>query len=126
MTTSAGCSHACPGRCHAGPCPPCEVNLKLKCHCGINNLYLKCFQFTASSEDEKAASLSCTDQCPKVRCVDEEKFLPPFAIKSFPSISLLFFGTLNKFSEVCSMYSSNRKLQCRKEISKNRNECSNA
>jgi hypothetical protein len=42
------------------------VNLKLKCHCGINNLYLRCHQFTNSSPEEKAASLSCTDQCPKV------------------------------------------------------------
>lgn len=61
-----GCSHACPNRCHPGSCPPCEVNLKLKCHCGINNLYLKCFQFTTSSQEERTASLSCTDQCPKV------------------------------------------------------------
>lgn len=61
-----GCTHACPGRCHPGPCPSCEVNLKLKCHCGISNLYIKCFQFTSSSQEEKSASLSCTDQCPKV------------------------------------------------------------
>ena len=71
MDIGAGCAHACPGRCHPGPCSPCEVNLKLKCHCGINNLYLRCFQFTASTSQQKAASLSCTDQCPKVAAAEQ-------------------------------------------------------
>ena len=36
-----GCKHSCPLPCHPPPCPPCLTNVKIKCHCGLTNLFLK-------------------------------------------------------------------------------------
>jgi len=61
-----GCSHPCNLGCHPGECKPCEVNLKLKCHCGLNNIFLKCGSLIGISEEERNTLLSCKDQCPKL------------------------------------------------------------
>ena len=62
----AGCSHPCNQGCHPGPCNPCPVNLKLKCHCGIGNLFIKCSEFCGCGEKDKHDLLCCKDQCPKL------------------------------------------------------------
>lgn len=62
----AGCQHTCNEGCHQGECKPCQVNLKLKCHCGINNLFIKCSEFCSTNEVEREQRLSCQDQCPKL------------------------------------------------------------
>jgi len=61
-----GCQHACSQGCHPGECSPCTVNLKLKCHCGINNQFVRCAEYTSLTPPDLAAVLSCQDQCPKL------------------------------------------------------------
>jgi len=61
-----GCSHPCPLPCHLPPCPPCSINIKIKCHCGLTNLYRKCGEFLAASNSEKEEMMCCQDQCPKL------------------------------------------------------------
>ena len=36
-----GCQHPCNQGCHTGECSPCAINLKLSCHCGLNNMFIK-------------------------------------------------------------------------------------
>ncbi|XP_011560522.3 NF-X1-type zinc finger protein NFXL1 [Plutella xylostella] len=56
------CVHKCPrSSCHPGDCPPCVVAKRLPCHCGLNELYMKCNEFIVASEEQ----LSCKQQCPR-------------------------------------------------------------
>lgn len=70
-----GCSHACPRVCHPAPCPSCKQIVRISCHCGINNLYKRCFELTNATAEERDELLKCGNQCPKIyscghRCVD--------------------------------------------------------
>ncbi|GLV33994.1 uncharacterized protein CBL_11123 [Carabus blaptoides fortunei] len=60
-----GCVHDCPEPCHTGTCPLCKQMIRMKCHCGLNQLYIRCAEWTAP---EAGAELlqSCKNQCPKL------------------------------------------------------------
>ena len=62
----AGCSHPCNKGCHSGPCSSCEVNLSMKCNCGLLLMYIKCGILTTASDTERAEITCCKDQCPKL------------------------------------------------------------
>ena len=62
-----GCIHPCSiMMCHPGDCPECVVIVKMKCHCGLANIFAKCGEYLASSKDELEVLLCCKDQCPKL------------------------------------------------------------
>jgi len=61
-----GCQHPCNQGCHTGQCSPCAINLKLSCHCGLNNMFVKCSDMSKSTVEEKEQLLCCKDQCPKL------------------------------------------------------------
>lgn len=61
-----GCPHPCPLPCHPPPCQPCTTNIKMKCHCGLTNLFKKCGEFLAANKQEKEDMTCCQDQCPKL------------------------------------------------------------
>lgn len=58
-----GCQHTCPKPCHPGPCPLCKQNLRVKCHCGLAQLYVSCNDYL--NKDKWEEILSCKNQCPK-------------------------------------------------------------
>ncbi|KAK6628816.1 hypothetical protein RUM43_002632 [Polyplax serrata] len=64
-TRPEGCTHPCSKPCHPGPCPPCNLNLKMKCHCGICVLFVYCDQMTNGDEKFRETVLSCGNKCPK-------------------------------------------------------------
>ena len=67
-----GCNHPCQRPCHMGSCEPCTQNMKITCHCGLSQLYVKCGEWNAGKEvndpevkAKKDALASCQNQCPK-------------------------------------------------------------
>ncbi|XP_075230227.1 NF-X1-type zinc finger protein NFXL1 [Lycorma delicatula] len=60
-----GCTHKCPHACHLAPCPPCMTMLRLRCHCSLNQLFVRCGEFNSASTDKQIEMLSCNNQCPK-------------------------------------------------------------
>ena len=61
-----GCSHPCTiGKCHPGQCPDCVTNIKMKCHCGLANIFVKCFEYLSSDKEQREILLCCKDQCPQ-------------------------------------------------------------
>lgn len=59
------CPHRCPRPCHPDPCPPCTMNVKLKCHCGIATLYRRCDELLKATKEEREKMISCGNECPK-------------------------------------------------------------
>lgn len=56
------CTHKCAKRsCHPGPCPPCEILERVRCHCGITELYIRCRELSSATEE----MFCCNQQCPK-------------------------------------------------------------
>lgn len=71
-----GCSHTCGKPCHRGKCSFCKQLVKVKCHCGLNNLYIECHTLNSAATDEKEALCSCKNHCNKSiscshRCMKE-------------------------------------------------------
>ncbi|XP_073975324.1 NF-X1-type zinc finger protein NFXL1 [Rhodnius prolixus] len=69
------CTHPCPLTCHPPPCPPCTTTIKMRCHCFINSVYIKCSEWTSGDDAFKEQVLSCGNQCPKMyscghRCIN--------------------------------------------------------
>ncbi|KAF9487195.1 hypothetical protein BDN71DRAFT_1458737 [Pleurotus eryngii] len=69
------CTHPCPLLCHPGPCPPCQVTIHMRCHCGKDEKTFKCRQLAKAAEatdvrccEQKCAkSLNCgKHQCPRI------------------------------------------------------------
>lgn len=60
-----GCSHSCLKPCHPGPCDPCGQMIRIRCNCGITQLYVKCGEWTSADEAAKRQMSCCNDQCPK-------------------------------------------------------------
>nr|XP_045609322.1 NF-X1-type zinc finger protein NFXL1-like [Procambarus clarkii] len=60
-----GCNHECGKACHPGDCASCEKLLKIKCHCGLNQLYLKCHIWNTAPQ-KKQEMQSCKNQCNKL------------------------------------------------------------
>lgn len=60
-----GCTHRCPRPCHPAPCEPCRSLMKLRCHCGLNQLFVRCVEWTTASTETKDSLQSCGNQCPK-------------------------------------------------------------
>ncbi|KAG7160847.1 NF-X1-type zinc finger protein NFXL1-like [Homarus americanus] len=60
-----GCNHECGKPCHPGECKECEKHLKIKCHCGLSQLYVKCHLWN-SATDGKEKMRSCKNQCNKL------------------------------------------------------------
>ncbi|XP_014355162.2 NF-X1-type zinc finger protein NFXL1 [Papilio machaon] len=57
------CTHKCAiGHCHPGPCPPCDIMERIRCHCGVTDLYFRCKKLSTCTED----MLCCGQQCPKM------------------------------------------------------------
>ena len=61
-----GCPHPYPLPCQPPPCQPYTTNIKMKCHCGLTNLFRKCGEFLAATKQEKEGITCCQDQCPKL------------------------------------------------------------
>jgi len=62
-----GCTHPCPRACHPGPCEPCSQTIRIRCHCGLSQLYVKCGEWTAAAGTDSEEELGCCkDQCPKI------------------------------------------------------------
>lgn len=59
-----GCQHSCDRGCHSELCPPCKRLLRLKCHCALNQLYVRCSEWTKPEADTEMMQ-SCRNQCPK-------------------------------------------------------------
>ncbi|XP_044731524.1 NF-X1-type zinc finger protein NFXL1 [Chrysoperla carnea] len=58
-----GCIHPCPKPCHADDCAPCKQMLRPKCHCGLTQVYVRCYDLL---DPEKVDILkSCGNRCPK-------------------------------------------------------------
>ena len=60
-----GCSHPCPRPCHPGDCEPCGQMIRIWCHCGLIQLYVKCGEWTNAEDEEKQRLACCQNQCPK-------------------------------------------------------------
>lgn len=58
-----GCKHPCPKPCHPENCPPCKNLVKVKCHCGLNQLYIECSKWIC--DDQKEELQCCGNQCPQ-------------------------------------------------------------
>ncbi|XP_059473634.1 NF-X1-type zinc finger protein NFXL1 [Neocloeon triangulifer] len=69
LSRPKGCSHPCLLPCHPAPCKPCQQSIKLKCHCGLNQLLRPCHQWTKveneGNKEELEKLLNCGNQCPK-------------------------------------------------------------
>jgi transcriptional repressor NF-X1 len=49
-TSPSSCSHPCLSKCHAGPCPPCLVQIMVFCRCGQTSRYIPCSVHHSSFE----------------------------------------------------------------------------
>lgn len=58
-----GCKHPCPKPCHPGNCLPCKNMVRIKCHCGLNQLYVTCNEWICNNKKEELQC--CGNQCPK-------------------------------------------------------------
>ncbi|XP_017781549.1 PREDICTED: NF-X1-type zinc finger protein NFXL1 [Nicrophorus vespilloides] len=56
-----GCTHQCPKPCHPGSCPPCQLMVRIKCHCNLSQPYVSCKDWTTGDRD---ALQSCGNRCP--------------------------------------------------------------
>jgi NF-X1-type zinc finger protein NFXL1 len=69
LSRPEGCNHPCLLPCHPSPCKPCPQGIKLKCHCGLNQLHPPCHQWTMVNsqgiKEEIEKLLSCGNQCAK-------------------------------------------------------------
>ena len=61
-----GCIHACLRPCHPGDCDPCIQMMRIRCNCGMTQLYVKCGEWITADEKTKVAMACCQDQCPKI------------------------------------------------------------
>lgn len=61
----AGCHHPCTKSCHPEECAPCSQYIKMKCHCGLNPVFVPCHQWTCGSEGDRTALQSCKNRCCK-------------------------------------------------------------
>ncbi|KAM7290375.1 NF-X1-type zinc finger protein NFXL1 [Ixodes scapularis] len=59
----AGCVHPCTRPCHPGDCAPCTQYIKMKCHCGLNPVFVSCHQW--SCEEQRDMLQSCKNRCCK-------------------------------------------------------------
>lgn len=72
-----GCNHLCSlGKCHPGSCPDCQHIVKMKCHCGLANKFVKCSEYLSANDETRDSLLCCGDQCPKLmscghRCLQQ-------------------------------------------------------
>ncbi|KAI4470848.1 nuclear transcription factor x-box binding 1 nfx1 [Holotrichia oblita] len=57
-----GCIHQCTKACHPDDCPPCTQIIRIKCHCGLNQPYVACKNWTSAENKEELQS--CGNQCP--------------------------------------------------------------
>uniref|UniRef100_A0A6M2EAB8 NF-X1-type domain-containing protein n=1 Tax=Amblyomma tuberculatum TaxID=48802 RepID=A0A6M2EAB8_9ACAR len=60
-----GCNHPCNKPCHQGDCSPCTQYVKMKCHCGLNPVYVACHEWTVNSKGKKDELQSCKNRCCK-------------------------------------------------------------
>lgn len=58
-----GCNHCCSNPCHPGQCPSCKNMVRIKCHCGLNQLYVICNDWICN--DRKEDLQCCGNQCPR-------------------------------------------------------------
>ncbi|CAH1959936.1 unnamed protein product [Acanthoscelides obtectus] len=58
-----GCQHECPKPCHPGDCKPCKQMIRIKCNCGLNQLYVTCADWLDPAKRDQLQC--CGNQCPK-------------------------------------------------------------
>ena len=61
-----GCHHPCLKPCHPEACETCPQIIRIRCHCGMSQLYVKCGEWIAASPQSKVELGCCKDQCPKL------------------------------------------------------------
>jgi len=59
-----GCIHDCSLPCHSGECQPCNVHLKIDCHCRSIQMFLKCCDYNSADHATKDTMLCCKSRCP--------------------------------------------------------------
>ncbi|KAF8872738.1 hypothetical protein BD779DRAFT_1613762 [Infundibulicybe gibba] len=64
------CGHACPAKCHTGPCPPCTVPMVRPCRCGAITRSIACFELYVQGEGDGAheeREILCERPCMALR-----------------------------------------------------------
>ena len=76
------CGHSCRAKCHAGACPPCDIQLSVTCRCGrTDDLTIACGIYTATPDAARCdrpckKKLSCARHtCQTICCPD--RLAPP-------------------------------------------------
>ncbi|KAJ2802503.1 FKBP12-associated protein, partial [Coemansia guatemalensis] len=64
-----GCPHTCKEICHAGPCPPCTVQISAPCDCGSETFQVACCE-TRSTDERPRCQRLCTKKrvCRRHQC----------------------------------------------------------
>ncbi|KAI9336862.1 hypothetical protein DFJ73DRAFT_612138, partial [Zopfochytrium polystomum] len=61
------CRHNCSQRCHTGPCPPCKLQVTLKCRCGKTESRAICSEIERDSKTGGYIAPVCETICKKQR-----------------------------------------------------------
>ena len=61
----AGCQHGCERGCHGEPCPPCRQHRRLRCHCQLGVLHVRCHELSEAGDAERERLLCCGNPCPR-------------------------------------------------------------
>lgn len=60
-----GCSHECKKACHPGNCATCHQLTKIKCHCGLTQLFVECEAWNTATTERETLQC-CKNQCNKM------------------------------------------------------------
>ncbi|WVW78077.1 hypothetical protein I302_100028 [Kwoniella bestiolae CBS 10118] len=63
---SRPCGHACPKKCHNGPCPPCHEEVIRTCRCGQSQLLVPCDELRERAERGEG-EVTCERVCKALR-----------------------------------------------------------
>ncbi|WWD00950.1 hypothetical protein V866_007888 [Kwoniella sp. B9012] len=63
---SRPCGHACPKKCHTGPCPPCHEEVIRTCRCGQSQLLVPCDELRERAERGEG-EVTCERVCKALR-----------------------------------------------------------
>ncbi|BFZ15022.1 hypothetical protein BsWGS_18061 [Bradybaena similaris] len=61
----SGCTHPCVRPCHPPPCPPCQMMIRMRCHCQTLVKHIECDKWNAASQKLRDTLKSCGQPCPK-------------------------------------------------------------
>ena len=60
----SGCGHPCPLSCHPGPCPPCQITIRLPCYCPRQSIIA--FRCGLDRDRGLDRNMSCGDICSRI------------------------------------------------------------